>query len=781
MESAFAKVRDLYTRVAAHTGANPLRHANTTLKEVISVDWGLPLDGVDTNGTFIVRFFMRKRPRASARPLSNPRPPRSTPLENPQQASLLLHTAGSPFEPFVPGFLAAPQVSALLLLPGLTPLHLVSLKALRPAGDGVSGHFLLRNPGSYRDEDDFSVSLGQWGAVGVMAVGLHFMDLAAPPAAPYAAPPGVLAALAGSSLAVTADFAPLEPLIKPFTLAGPSLLALLDALLGTVLEYDNSPYSLAAQAAAAGLSRATLSSLFLLYTKALEMALTVVGDLRSLTLGLSVKGAAGVHAAAHVALKKGSLTAKFASSFAAPSAPSSLWPDVPSTPSLMLASGNSLSSAAVAAIEASFFGPALAQLRNASASSPTAALLRDALVFLSAWNGPSDGVQLSLLDNGAGDREHPNCPPGLPDGKVLLAPGVVALFAKGNRAEDVWVRHDALESALRTAAGPGLPWSRPLEAQALTAGGEARSSSSRARGVDCETCTNGPYKFCAGTGECLPPSTTSGCPGKFIWYATDCPRAALQAAVAAPYEPALTVVASNATRSIGGVVFLQRRIVVTSALPGAPALVVDTNVGTVAGRVLAFSVASDAAVLPFVVAAAGGAAAKDVPRFEASKGVPDAMARFAKSKSDVFAVRPGPALTYFCKLALLAEGESPPLCRNDQTERIAEALAEAGVVVAGASSSEAGGHGSSWELFTDAEVSWGARAAFYFCWSLPRFFHRKRPLTPFLTHPPPTHTHSRFLYPAACFFRVEKFRGEGETEFAGKAGAGRERAVVGKG
>ena len=129
-------------------------------------------------------------------------------------------------------------------------------------------------------------------------------------------------------------------------------------------------------------------------------------------------------------------------------APSSLWPDVPSTPSLMLASGNSLSFAAVAAFEASFFGPALAQLRNASASSPTAALLRDALIFLSAWNGPSDGVQLSLLDNGAGVREHPNCPPGLPDGKVLLAPGVVALFAKGNRAEDVWVRHDALESAL---------------------------------------------------------------------------------------------------------------------------------------------------------------------------------------------------------------------------------------------------------------------------------------------------------------------------------------------
>ncbi len=66
LESVFSKVRDLYTRVAAHIGANPLRHANTTLKEVISGDWGLPLDGVDTNGTFIVRLFMRKRAAPSA-------------------------------------------------------------------------------------------------------------------------------------------------------------------------------------------------------------------------------------------------------------------------------------------------------------------------------------------------------------------------------------------------------------------------------------------------------------------------------------------------------------------------------------------------------------------------------------------------------------------------------------------------------------------------------------------------------------------------------------------
>lgn len=652
----------------------------------------------------------------------------------------------------MPGFLAAPQVSALLLLPGLTPLHLVSLRVLRPAGDGVAGHYLLRNPGSYRDESDFSVSLGQWGAVGVMGVGLHFMDLAAPPAAPYAPPPGVLAALSGSSVAVAADFAPLEPLLKPFTLAGPSLLTLLDALLGTALEYDNSPYSLAAQAAAAGLSRATLSSLFMLYTKALEMALTIIGDLRSVTLGLSVKGAAGVHVAAHVAYKKGSATAKYASSFSVPSASPSLWPDVPNTPSLMVASGNSLSSAAVAAFEASFYGPALAQLRNASASSPTAALIRDVLRFFSVWNGPSDGVQLSLLDNGAGDWAHPNYPPGLPEGKVILAPGVVALFAKGNKAEDVWVRHDALESALRTAAGPGLPWSRSLEARALLAGGEARSG---ARGVDCETCTNGPYKFCAGTGECLPVSTTGGCPGKFIWYATDCPRAALQATVAAPYVPALSVVATNATRTIGGVSFLQRRIVVTSALPGAPTLVVDTNVGTVAGRVLAFSVASDAAVLPFVLAAAGGAAAKDVPRFEASKGVPDAMARFAKGKSDVVAVRPGPVLTYICKLALLA-GESTPGFCTDATERIASALAEAGVVVAGASSSEAGGHSGVLELFTDVEVSWGARAAF--SWRPSRCAHNNKapaPHTPSLSH---YHTHnSRFGTPQLAFFALKSF------------------------
>lgn len=636
-----------------------------------------------------------------------------------KQASLLLHAAGSPFKPFVPGFLAAPQVSALLLLPGVSPLHIISSNVLRHvlrhAGDGVSGHYILMNPSFNHDDDGFSVSLGQWGTVGVMTVGLHFVDLAAPPAVPYALPPGVFAALSGSSLGVAADFSPLEPLLKPFTLAGPSLLPLLDALIGTALEYDNTPYGPAAFAAAAGLSRATLSSMFTLCSKALEMSLAAISDLHSLTFGLSVKGAAGVHATAHVAYKKGSATAKFARSFSVPNAPSSLWPDVPSTPSLMLASGNSISSAAVAAFETAFYGPALAQLRNASASSSTAALIRDALVFLSAWNGPSDGVQLSLLDNGAGDRAHPNCPPGLPEGRLLLAPGVVALFAKGNKAEDVWVRHNALESALRIAAGPGWPWSRLLEAQVLAASGEARSG-----GPDCETCTNGPSTFCVETGECLRPSAT-GCPGKLIWSASDCPRATPQADAVAPYEPVFIVVATNATRTIGGVAFAQRRIIVTSALPGAPTLVVDTNVGTVAGRVLAFSLASDAAVLPFVVAAAGGAAAKDVPRFEASKGVPGAMARFAKSRSDVFAVRPGPWITYVCKL-LAYNDELVDFQANYKI--LASALAEAGVVVAGASSSE--GDSTTLELFSDLEVSWGCALPFLAVLAA-AFFHHNNP------------------------------------------------------
>ena len=82
LEDAFSKARTLFSRVAAQTGLDPLRQQNTTLKEAISVDFGLPLDGVDTNGTFIVRFHAQHTLRGAggrgARTLLTPSPLPST-------------------------------------------------------------------------------------------------------------------------------------------------------------------------------------------------------------------------------------------------------------------------------------------------------------------------------------------------------------------------------------------------------------------------------------------------------------------------------------------------------------------------------------------------------------------------------------------------------------------------------------------------------------------------------------------------------------------------------
>lgn len=646
LEDVFTKYRAFTERVAPVCEKNGIDCPPTprfrSLREAVAAS-KVPIDGVNFNASFVGAF--------------------------------LVHAAGKPLSPFVPGFFAAPHVSGIFLLPGVTALHLAALPELQLAGDGIAGHFRFNN---------FKVTVGQWGAVGVLVVGpADFADLSvapnATPNATMALPPGAVATMDASALALSVDLSPLDVLLRPYLAASHSLFSLVDVALGLFFEYDNSENSLAAIATRLGLTRATLGAVYSLATELHESALEYVMDARIFTVGVAVKGDAGLHAGVFTAFKPGSATGDFVNA-AFTSTAESLWPDLPDSPAVIFASANTISPVAVAQFEAAFYGPVRALLRKDP--SPTSVLLLQIIDVLSQVNGPSDGVQLAVLDNGAGDPTHAGCPPDLPAG-AIVSPGIVTLFARGNTEAAVWARHDGVERALRTAVGNNMPWGSRDASIAVHAGGG---------GVDvadgeCVLCTEGTGYWCTTTNRCVN-SRDYSCPyHATVVYSGSCPPpTAVQLAAAAAAPALATITTTNSTRTIGGVTFTQRRILVAPSAD-APPVIIDTNVGTVGGRVLAFSLVADADVLPFVLAAAGGDAAAAVPRFADAAGVPDALGHCAAEKTDVLAVRPAAAISYAASLTgQLGHGRGTAL--TDRLRVAFRALREAGVVVAVTSGTE---------------------------------------------------------------------------------------------
>jgi hypothetical protein len=655
---------------------------------------------------------------------------RALDLDQPFTAAVLLHASGNLSAPFVPGYLAAPVPALLLLLPGVSVLHLAQLPGLEPANDGDPSHYLIPNgpPG-------MRATLGAFGDTGALVLGLGHYDLARPPSTSLRLPASAVATVNASTAALVLELSQLEVLLKPLLLAGPSLLTLLGTLAGTALEYT----PVKAELARLGLSPGALSALTTLGSEFFELALTLAGDTRAVLLSARLEGRSELHLGVHACLKPGSYTAKLNTT---PATTASLWPDLPASPDTLLAAGDALSPGAVAEFEKAVFGPALAQLDKAAqggSPSPAASLLRDAITLLRDLNGPTDGVQAALVDNGgAAAAGHANCPPDLPlASRTLLAPGVVALFAKGNTVADVWQRHTTMLSALRTAIGPDAPWARPRSLGA--SGGSAQALLTARDGSSGGACEAAPHcAACLGSHACMwsvpqracAPFSASrfiGEPG-VVASARDCPHEAPPEAAGLAERPAALaeLATSSQNRTIGGVVFENRRILLHLQLDLPLTLVVDTAVGMVGGRVMAFGVLSDAAVLPYVQAAlrapapplrapaaaagaAAPAAASIAPLFGALPVVNATFARLPKSRSSVLALRPAALLRYYRSVLVhalgrdLTPGGSEPLVLT-RAATVAAVLEEEGATVGLTVNPTAEGVPAGIELHTDLAV-----------------------------------------------------------------------------
>ena len=423
---------------------------------------------------------------------------RTIDLDQPFFAAVLLHASGNLSAPFVPGFLAAPHPALLLLLPGVSLLHLAQLPGMEPAHDGSPYHYRSADAGP-----SVCISLGSHGSTGLLAVGLQFYDLTAPPTAGFVLPSGAVTTMRASAISLALELSQLDVLLRPLLLAGPSILTLLETSLGTVLEFSH----LKAELQQWGLTTSMLGSVSAIFRELLELALALLGDMRAVVLSARLQGTSALHLGLHACFRNGSSMAKSAA-LAPAATTASLWPSLPALSSIMLAGGDALSPAAVAEFEARVFGPALAHLDRATQGatlSPTAALLRDLLTLMRSLNGPADSVQVALVNNGAGDPAHPNTPPhsGADAPTRYLAPGVVALFARGNTVEDVWQRHAVLLSALRLATGPGLPWartrSRSEQALLSASGGATLAAAGAAQPAAPGTC--GAQSSCRGCND----------------------------------------------------------------------------------------------------------------------------------------------------------------------------------------------------------------------------------------------------------------------------------------
>ena len=689
---------------------------------------------------------------------------KSIDLDQPFYAAALLHASGNLSAPFVPGFLAAPHPALLLLLPGVTLLHLAQLPGLEPANDGSPYHYRITG------SPTLCISLAAQGSTGVLAVGLQFYDLtAAPPAAGFELPSGALATMRASSFSLALELSQLDVVLRPLLLAGPSLLTLLDTVLGIGLEFSPLKQELLKW----GLSTSVLGAASAIYRELIELTLTLLGDTRAVVLSARLQAPSSLHLGLHACYRNGSYMAK-GGGVASPATTASLWPNLPALPSIMAAAGDALSPAAVAEFEAHVFGPALAHLARATqgaALSPAAALLRDAITLMRDLNGPTDGVQLALVNNGAGDPAHPNSPPHFEGDAAtrLLAPGVVALFAKGNTVENVWQRHAALLSALRLATGPGLPWARTRSraAQALlSASGGASLAAPGAPGASCsaldscQACNSAPSvvcMWCGASGACVDYISSYDAGGRakvcstvdtLVQSTYSCPAEppATLAELMERFERIVDVAETVHNRSIGGIHFENRRIVLTlregpggaGAGSGAASgsLEVDTAVGMVGERVLAFALLSDAAVLPFVEAALNPTAA---PLFSALPTVNASFAHLPSSRSNVLALRLGAAMAYVTSLRTRLGGKALPSHPQEQ-QRCDAVLEEEGATVSWAASptAEGGAVPAGMEVFFDVMVRPSSVQAAPLAPSVPLTLHPYRTTHRTLFMPRPT-------------------------------------------
>ena len=637
-------------------------------------------------------------------------------LDQPFSAALLLHAHGNLSAPFVPGYFAWPVPALLLVLPGVPILHLVQLPDLEPANDGSPSHYRHKMLGPR-----VRVTVGAFGSTGVLVLGLRYWyDLSSPPTSSLRLPASAVATMNTSAASLALELSQLDVLLKPLLLAGPSIFTLLGTLVGTALAYTG---EFALALARLGLTPGVLGALASVFSEFFELALTLVGDTRAAVLSARLDGRSELHLGLHACYKDGSFMASLNTT---PATTANLWPDLPDTNATMLAVGDHFSPAAVEEWEEHVFGPALAHLEKATQGgslTPAASMVKDFIVLMRGLNGPTDGVQAAFVDNGgAAEAGHPNCPPDLPPASpTLLAPGVVALFARGSTVEDIWQRHNTLLSLLRTATGPGTPWARirsRSEQALLTSGGSGATMPVGCAAIlDCAECTkigcvwSVPQEACLGAASL---TTTSG----LVYSSFRCPveRLLTPAELFERFVPSVELSTSSQNRTIGGVVFENRRIMIALLEPPLR-VVVDTAVGVVGSRVMGFGVLSDAAVLPYVQAAlrppptpassTSVTPSSEPPLFADLPAVKATFAALPKSRSTVLALRPAAWLRYVLSMTTSAFGaltEPPQIPTLSRFARLAEVLEAEGATVGLTINPTAQGVPAGIEVHVDLEV-----------------------------------------------------------------------------
>ena len=337
----------------------------------------------------------------------------------PFSASFILHAGADLCSPYAGG---EPRPAVLLQLPGVEVERLFAhFPVLRPSSDSPT-QFTAAWPYQW-----LKVSTGSRGSVGLLALGAHFYDLSAPACATLPLPNAAAAAMRAAAVSLA--------------LVAPKFTALLDAaqhLLGPL--------------------RGALDPIFWLPRVELLEALR---GMNAAVLAARWEGASGLRAGLHTIFEEGRAVQH-------PTTSADLWPDLPARNDaldIMAAFGDAPSPHAVADADA--------RARRALLNfTPPTALYNDArsagVAIFHSVNGMLDGAQLALVDNGAGDPTHPNCPPHLPEGaEAWFPPGFVAILAKGGALGSAWRAQEELVNGLRVlvrllAESPGAPPTPPF-------------------------------------------------------------------------------------------------------------------------------------------------------------------------------------------------------------------------------------------------------------------------------------------------------------------------------